>query len=149
MTIESIDNIVVAYKLFKEHNFDGFKGNIEARDALGGEADVIVCDGFTGNVLLKSTEGTAKMMSNMIKNIFKKNIFTKIGYLHVRKGVKDMSETMDYKSTGGAMLLGVNGVVVKAHGNSDAYALYHAFLVAKKLSMNNIVKKIEEGIKDE
>ena len=138
-----------AHKLLKESKFEGFMGNIEARDSLSGEADVIVCDGFSGNVLLKSTEGTAKMMSSMIKNIFKKNIFTIIGYLHVRKGVKDMSETMDYKSTGGAMLLGVNGVVVKAHGNSDDYAFYHALKVAKKLSINNISKKIEEGLKND
>ncbi|MCQ2802469.1 MAG: phosphate acyltransferase PlsX [Bacilli bacterium] len=134
-----------AFNLLK--NNSNFKGNIEARNVLSGEADVIVTDGFTGNVLLKSIEGTAKMMSGMIKNIFKKNLWTKLGYLHVRKGVKDMSETMDYKSTGGAMLLGINGVVVKAHGNSDAYSFECAMNVAKNLVDSKVVEKIEKGLK--
>lgn len=133
-----------AYKLLK--NNPNFKGNIEARNVLSGEADVIVTDGYTGNILLKGIEGTAKMMSNMIKSIFKKNLWTKLGYLHVKGGVKDMSETMDYKSTGGAMLLGINGVVVKAHGNSDAYSFECALNVAMSLVNANVVKNIEKGL---
>ncbi|HPS19031.1 MAG TPA: phosphate acyltransferase PlsX, partial [Bacilli bacterium] len=96
------------------HDFPGYQGNIEARVALDGRADVIVTDGFTGNIFLKGTEGIAKTMANLMKQAFKKNLWTKLGYLHVRKGINAISETMDYKSTGGAMLLGVNGVVVKA-----------------------------------
>ena len=134
-----------AYKLLK--NNPNFCGNMEARNALSGEADVIVSDGFTGNVFLKGCEGIAKMMSGMIKSAFKKNLWTKLGYLHVRKGIKEMSETMDYKSTGGAMLLGVNGVVVKAHGNSDEYAFRCALNVAKSLADSNISNKISEGLK--
>lgn len=138
-----------AYKLLKNNNFEGFKGNIEPRNALNGEADVIVCDGFSGNVFLKSCEGIAKMMSGMIKAAFKANLWSKLGYLHVRKGMKNMSETMDYKSTGGAMLLGVNGVVVKAHGSSDACSFRCAIEVAKRLAENNIKEKIEQGLKSE
>ena len=134
-----------AYKLLADNPH--FKGNIEARDALHGEADVIVTDGFTGNIFLKSSEGMAKMMAGMMKNAFKRNLWAKLGYLHVRKGIKEMTETMDYKSTGGAMLLGVNGVVVKAHGNSDAYSFECALNVAKKLVDSEIVKKIKEGVK--
>lgn len=133
-----------AFKLLKDDPH--FKGNIEARDALAGFADVVVTDGFTGNVFLKASEGMAKMMSGMIKSAFKKNFWTKLGYLHVRKGMKEMSETMDYKSTGGAMLLGVNGVVVKVHGNADAYSTYCAIRVAKKLVEKDIANKIKEGI---
>jgi glycerol-3-phosphate acyltransferase PlsX len=136
-----------AHKLLKESNFPGFKGNIEARNALNGQADVVVADGFTGNIFLKGSEGIAKFMGNMIKGMFKKNLWTKLGYLHVRGGVKELTETMDYKSTGGAMLLGVNGNVIKAHGNSDAYSFKHALIVAKKLSMANVVEKIKEGMK--
>lgn len=136
-----------AYKLYKESNFEGFKGNIEARNALSGEADVIVTDGYTGNIFLKSMEGIAKLMSGMIKSAFKKNLWTMLGYLHVRKGMKEMSETMDYKSTGGAMLLGVNGVVVKAHGSSDDYSFECALNVAYKLAKSNIVENIKSGIK--
>ena len=133
-----------AYKLLKGN--PNFCGNIEARNALSGEADVIVCDGFTGNIYLKASEGMAKMMSGFIKNIFKKNLWTKLGYLHVKKGMDDMAETMDYKATGGAMLLGVNGVVVKVHGNADTYSFYHGLRVAKSLAVSNIVKKMSEGL---
>lgn len=136
-----------AYKLLEEK--EGFMGNIEARNALSGEADVIVTDGFTGNIFLKSSEGMAKMMSGMMKNAFKKNLWTKLGYLHVKKGMNEMVETMDYKSTGGAMLLGINGVVVKAHGNSDAYSFGCALEVARKLALSNINQKISEGLSNE
>lgn len=134
-----------AYKLFKERNFPGFKGNIEARYVLNGEADVVVTDGYTGNIFLKGLEGIAKMMSGMIKDAFKRNLWSKLGYLHVYKGMKEMKETMDYKSTGGAMLLGINGVVVKAHGSSDAFSFYSALRVAYKLASSDIVNKIKEG----
>ena len=134
------------HKLLKEDIFPGFMGNMEARDVLNGDADILVADGFSGNVLLKGMEGVAKMMSSMIKNNFKKNLWTKLGYLHVRKGFKDMSETMDYKSTGGAMLLGINGVVVKAHGNSDAYSFFNALRVAKLMVSYDVVNKIKEAL---
>lgn len=136
-----------AHKLLKESNFPGFMGNIEARNALNGSADVVVADGYTGNIFLKGTEGIAKFMGNMIKGMFKKNLWTKLGYLHVRGGVKELTATMDYKTTGGAMLLGVNGNVIKAHGNSDAYSFKYALLVAKKLSEANVIEKIKEGMK--
>ena len=135
-----------AHRLLKESNFPNFKGNIEARNALSGEADVIVTDGYTGNIFLKGCEGIAKMFSGFIKGMFKKNLWTKIGYLHVKGGVKEMTETMDYKSVGGAMLLGINGVVVKAHGNSDAYSFKCALRVAYKLAKANVVDKIKEGL---
>ena len=134
-----------AFKLLE--NNPHFQGNVEAREALHGNADVIVTDGFTGNIFLKSSEGMAKMMSGMIKSAFKRNLWSKLGYLHVKKGIKEMSETMDYKSTGGAMLLGVNGVIVKAHGNSDAYSFECALNVAKKLVESDLVNKIKEGVK--
>ena len=136
-----------AYKLFEETNFEGFKGNIEGRTALDGEADVIVTDGYTGNIFLKGLEGIAKLMAGMVKDAFKQNLWTKLGYLHVHKGMKEMKETMDYKSTGGAMLLGVNGVVVKAHGSSDDYSFECALNVAYRLASSNIVSKIKEGLK--
>ncbi|MCR5505655.1 MAG: phosphate acyltransferase PlsX [Bacilli bacterium] len=135
-----------AHRMMKESNFPGFMGNIEAVNALNGEPDVVVCGGFAGNIFLKSSEGMAKFMSKLIKGAFKKNLWTKIGYLHVRKGMKEMTETMDYKSTGGAMLLGVNGVVVKGHGNSDAYAFECAINVAYKLANADIVSKIKEDL---
>jgi len=135
-----------AAKLLAANSKLHYCGNIEARDALMGEADVIATDGFSGNVLLKGDEGIAKIMSGMMKAAFKRNFFSKIGYLLAKKGFDDMAETMDYKNTGGALLIGVNGVVVKAHGNSDALAFYHALDVAAKLSEVDIVNKIKEGL---
>ena len=136
-----------AHKLLLENNFPGFMGNMEARDVLNGDADVLVADGFSGNVLLKGMEGVAKMFGSMIKSAFKKNLWTKIGYLHVKGGFDNISETMDYKSTGGgAMLLGINGVVVKAHGNSDAYSFKNALRVAHQMVEFNVVNKIKESL---
>ena len=135
-----------AYKILKENNFEGFKGNIEARYALNGEADVVVADGFTGNVFLKGNEGIAKLMSSLIKKAFKRNLWSKLGYLHVRKGMKEMSDTLDYKKTGGAMLLGINGNVVKAHGSSDVESFYYALVVAKKLAEQDVVNQIKQGL---
>ena len=138
-----------AHKLLKENNFEGFMGNMEARDVLNGEADILVTDGFSGNVLLKGMEGIAKMMSSMIKENFKKNLWTKLGYLHVRGGFKNMSETMDYKTIGGAMLIGINGVVIKAHGNSDAFAFKNALRVAHQMVEYDVVDKIKEQLTSE
>ena len=138
-----------AHRLLKEMKYPGFMGNIEAVNALNGDADVVVCGGFAGNIFLKSSEGVAKFMGRMVKSAFKRNLFSKIGYLFVRKGIKEMSSTMDYKSTGGAMLLGVNGVVVKAHGNSEAYAFECAIDVAYKLAKADVVNKIKEGLKQD
>ena len=137
------------HKLLRSNNFPGFMGNIEAREVLSGEADIVVTDGFSGNILLKGMEGVAKMLGGMIKSSFKKNLWTKLGYLHVRGGMKNLSETMDYKSTGGAMLLGINGVVVKAHGNSDAYSFKNALRVAKEMVAFGMVNKIKESLANE
>ena len=138
-----------ANKLLTDMKFDGFMGNMEARDVLNGDADILVADGFSGNILLKGMEGVAKMFGSMIKSAFKKNLWTKLGYLHVKGGFDNISETMDYKSTGGAMLLGINGVVVKAHGNSDAYSFKNALRVAYQMVSYDVVNKIKESLKDE
>ena len=137
-----------AYKLLEGH-FPGFMGNVEARDALNGQADVIVTDGFTGNVFLKSTEGLAKMMSGMIKDAFKRNAFSKIGYLLSKKGFRTMSDALNYKNYGGAMFLGISKVAVKAHGSSDGHAFMHALRVAYRLAKAEIPTQIEKGIKQD
>ena len=138
-----------AAKLLNDIKFEGFVGNMEARDVLNGDADILVADGFSGNILLKGMEGVAKMFGSMIKSAFKKNLWTKLGYLHVKGGFDNISETMDYKSTGGAMLLGINGVVVKAHGNSDAYSFKNALRVAHQMVVFDVVNKIKESLTNE
>lgn len=133
-----------AHLLLKNEPGINFRGNIEAREVLSGDADVVVADGYSGNVLLKATEGVASMMNGMIKDAFKTNTATKIGYLFAKKGFQIFKERMDYKKYGGAMLLGVNGIVVKGHGNSDAYAFYNAIRVAyslAKIDAVNVLRK--------
>lgn len=135
-----------AYQLLKENKSINFKGNIEGRDPLFGNIDVLVADGFTGNIFLKSVEGTAKVMSQMIKEAFKKNLLTKIGYLFSKKGIDGIKTKMDYKNVGGALLLGVNGIVIKAHGSSDARSFMSALENAYKLAKVDIVNKIKEEL---
>ena len=115
-----------AYRLLQNAADDGlirFVGNIEARDVLNDAADVIVADGFSGNVLLKSIEGTAMYMSGRIKQIFSRNFLTKLGYLLCKRGVLDMKKSMDYREVGGSILIGIGKPVIKAHGSSDARAV--------------------------
>jgi len=134
------------FALLKENTHINFKGNIESRDVMNGEADVIVTDGFTGNMFLKTIEGTAKSMSNLIKKAFKRNLLSKIGYLFSKKGINEMRETMNYKNVGGAMLVGVNGVVIKAHGSSDEIAFLSAINCAYSFVKDEIVNKIKEEL---
>ncbi len=134
------------YQLLKNDSSINFIGNMEAREPLNGECDVLITDGFTGNIFLKSTEGACKAMSNLIKRSFKTNLLTKIGYLFSKKGFKDMSETMDYKSTGGAMLLGVNGLLIKAHGSSDVRTFVSSLKIGYKLAKSDVVNKIKENL---
>ena len=142
------EEVVKACSLLKERNFPGFQGNCEARNVLDGQHDIIVTSGFTGNIFLKATEGVASMMNQMIKDAFKHNLFTKIGYLFAKSGFKQIKETMDYRKYGGSILLGINGIVVKAHGNSNAYAFYNAIKVAKAMVDANITEKIHEAFYD-
>ena len=135
-----------AHQLIKESGLEGFQGNIEGRDALRGEADVIVTGGYAGNIFLKTSEGMAVIMSELIKEAFRRNTISKIGYLFAHTGFDKMKEKMDYKSFGGAMLLGINGVAVKAHGSSDAYSFYCALKVAYRMSKEKIVDKIKEAV---
>ena len=104
-----------------------FVGNVEARDVPLGAVDVIVCDGFSGNVLLKTLEGTAMFMGSLMKHkIFKRSLFSKIGYLFCKPGVDEVMKMMDYREIGGTPFLGIRKSVLKAHGASDALAFRNA-----------------------
>ena len=138
-----------AHHLLKDEKNLNFMGNIEARYVLTGEADVVVCEGYPGNVMLKTIEGTANLFKAKIKDAFKTNLFTKIGYLFAKKGFDKLSTDLDYKKYGGAMLVGINGVAVKGHGNSDEYSFYHAIKVAYNMIKNDMVNKIKEAFEDE
>ena len=103
-----------------------FIGNVEASQVFNGDVDVVVTDGFTGNVLLKGIEGTALFMASMMKDMFKKNVLTKLAALLCMDGVKAFKKKMDYRETGGTALIGLSKPVIKAHGSSDALAIRNA-----------------------
>ena len=124
-----------------------FIGNIEARDVLLGGVDVVVCDGFSGNVLLKSIEGTAYFMGSLMKHkIFKRNIFSMLGYLFCKKGVKEVFGMMDYREIGGTQFLGIKKPVIKAHGSSDQRAFRNAVRQAMEAAKCNIAEELEVGL---
>lgn len=133
--------VIEAYGMLKDANMN-FIGNVEARDIPAGATDVIVCDGFTGNIILKLSEGVAKSFSSMIKEIFTKSVLTKMAALIVKTGLGDMKKSMDYTEYGGAPLLGVKGLVVKAHGSSNAKAFMNAIRYAEKTAASGVVEKI-------
>lgn len=134
-----------AYELMKD--MKGFKGNLEGRYVLDGKADVVVFDGFSGNVFLKGCEGLAKMMSSMIKDAFTSSFGSKIGYLFAKKGFKGFKNKMDYKKVGGAFLVGVNTIPVKAHGNATGESFFYSMMIAYNLAKKNIVNEIKENLK--
>lgn len=134
-----------AYKLMKNAPYN-FVGNIEARQIPFGDADVIVADGFTGNIILKMYEGVAKVLMNGIKNAFMKNPITKLSYLGARSGIKDMKAQFDYKEYGGAVLLGVRKPVVKAHGSADARTFKNAIKQAVWFLENSLIEEIEKSL---
>ncbi len=120
-----------------------FIGNVEARDVPLGAVDVVVCDGFSGNVLLKSIEGTAMFMGSQLKKMFKKNLSTKIGYLFAKSGVNDLKKLMDYREIGGTPFLGIRKSVIKAHGSSDQLAFRNAIKQAMDSAQSDIAQELE------
>ena len=139
-----------AYALLREAGDRGlihFVGNVEARDVPLGAVDVVVCDGFSGNVLLKSIEGTAMFMGSLMKHkIFKRNIFSGIGYLFCKSGVDEVMKMLDYREIGGTEFLGIRKPVIKAHGSSDALAFCNALRQAQTAATCDISKELEEGL---
>ena len=135
-----------SYGIMKDAPFN-FIGNIEGRDIMEGNADVMVCDGFVGNVVLKTVEGMGHVISNRIKDIFKKSIITKIGAVFVMGGLKEFKKSMDYREYGGAPLLGCKKLVLKGHGSSDTKAAFAAIKQAKIFIDTDVNKEIEENLK--
>ena len=123
-----------------------FVGNVEARDVPLGAVDVVVCDGFAGNVLLKSIEGTAMFMGSLVKKIFKKNLLTGLGYLFCKSGVKELKKMLDYREIGGTPFLGIKKPVIKAHGSSDALAFCNAVKQAMDVAASDISQELEQGL---
>lgn len=123
-----------------------FVGNMEARDVTTGDADIVVADGFNGNVLLKSIEGTAGMLMKNIKGIFKTNLITKIAALLVMKQVKGLKAKMDASEYGGAPIIGVTAPVIKVHGNAAAKSFYSAVRQATRMVDTHMVDAIRDAV---
>lgn len=126
-----------------------FVGNIESREMPKGECDAVITDGFTGNIALKLIEGTASTLFKMIKNVFYKSLPNKLAALVIKKDLYALKSMMDSSEVGGAPLLGVNKPVIKAHGSSDAKAIKNAVRQAIAFAGNDVIGKIEAGLKTE
>jgi len=137
------DTIKQAYDLLSRSNIN-FIGNIEGKDIPEGKVDVAVCDCFVGNVILKYTEGIGSFLFSEIKNIFTRNLLSKLSALIVKNEINSFKKKLDATEYGGAPLLGVNGKVIKAHGNSNAKAFKNAVFKAYAFARSSIVEQIEE-----
>lgn len=137
------------YKLLEEHQDRiNFVGNIEGKEIFLSVCDVVVCDGFVGNVALKITEGTSSMLFRMIKSEFKSDLAGKIIGLLAKPFMKRIGKKINYEEFGGALLLGVKGITVISHGRSKAYAIKNAVRVAKEAVETGVNEKISRFNED-
>lgn len=134
-----------AYPLLEALPID-FVGNVESRDILSGACDVIVCDGFAGNIMLKSLEGTAGTMFSILKQEFSKSLKNKLAAAVLMPSLRGIKKMMDYKEHGGAPLLGLNGLVVKGHGSSDGGAIRNAVRQARLALQSQLTENIAQEI---
>jgi glycerol-3-phosphate acyltransferase PlsX len=121
-----------------------FIGNIEGDGIFRGEADIVVCDGFVGNVSLKTTEGLVQMIATFLREEFGRNLLTKLAGLVAMPVLKRFKRRVDHRAYNGASLLGLRGVVVKSHGSADAYAFRHAIEVAYEAARGQVIEKITD-----
>ena len=133
------------YKLLREEKQIVFAGNIEARDAIAGSCDVLVADGFAGNILIKNIEGTTSVLFGLIKKGLMSSLAGKIGALLCRGAFRNIKRSFDSSEVGGAPLLGVGGVMIKAHGNADAKTITSAIRQARTMVTADVVGKIRAG----
>ena len=142
------DLTVAAHQLLKETSLN-FIGNIEGRDIPNGSYDVAVCDGFTGNVVIKVSEGLSSSLFSLLKEEFQSSLRAKIGAALIMPGLKNIKKKLDYAEVGGAPLLGVKGVSIICHGSSKAKAVKNAIRVAKECVAGNFIARIEGSIQQE
>ena len=137
------------YAVLKQQSDAGvinFIGNVEGRDIAEGAADVLVADGFTGNLVLKTYEGVGMFLVSVMKSMFKRSLLTKLAALMVKSDLMNMKKMMDYKEVGGAPLLGICKPVIKAHGGSDEAALFGAIRQAVRYTEGNVVEAIAASL---
>lgn len=132
-----------AYELLSQSKGINFYGNVEARDIPQGLVDVLVCDGFTGNIILKFMEGFGKWLLGMLKVEFLKNLKTKVAALLMKQGISSIKAKFDVATKGGAPFLGVNGLVVKTHGNSKSQEIYSTIIQTEGFIKDQLVDKLK------
>lgn len=135
-----------AYILMNKNKKINFVGNIESRDIMLGEIDVVVTDGFSGNMVLKTCEGVTSFIFSILKEEINKSFLAKIGMIFMLPVFKKIKKSLDSSEYGGALFLGLNGISIKAHGNSDAKGIKNAIKVAKKFVENKFIEKLREVI---
>jgi glycerol-3-phosphate acyltransferase PlsX len=136
-----------AYELLSETKLN-FVGNIEGKDIPLGKIDVAVCDGYIGNVILKFLEGTGAFFTTFLKSMFKRTIFSKMSLLFVMNDMKAFKKMMDPSEDGGAPILGIDGIVVKSHGNSDAKTIKNVIIKTYRLAYTGVIDQIKENLSE-
>lgn len=141
------------FKLLKDSDAVNFYGNLEPKEIYTSEADIFLSDGFTSNIVMKSMEGTAKGLGMVLKREIKSSFSAKIGALLMRKALSNFKKSLDASEIGGALLMGLNGIVIKAHGSSSDYAFYNGIRQAKEMVeadvINIVAKTLEQKEKGE
>lgn len=140
------DTVLQAYRLLSESKLN-FIGNVEGRDILLGKADVIVCDGFVGNIVLKFAESVLGVLKRKLRNYAVKNIFRKLTFGFLARGLRKALKEFDYQEYGGVPFLGVNGVAIIGHGSSSAIAIKNMIYRAEETVQKNVNQKIKEALK--
>lgn len=128
---------------------DNFIGNVEGQDVVKGAAEVLVCDGFTGNVILKLLEGASEMMLNVVADRFKSSIKSKVGAILAKKDLKALKEQYDPEAHAGQLLLGINGACLICHGSSTAKAIKHSIMAAHREVVQGVTTKIAEALESD
>jgi phosphate acyltransferase len=147
--IKGSDTIKRAGELLRAAAADGhivFHGNVEGNDIFKGTTDIVVCDGFVGNVVLKASEGLAGMLTEFIKQEFTRNALTKLAALAAMPVLKHFKHRVDHRRYNGAALLGLRGLVFKSHGSADAYAFEHALTRAYDAARNRLLDRVQDRI---
>ncbi|MCD8372858.1 MAG: phosphate acyltransferase, partial [Clostridia bacterium] len=131
------------YQLMKKMDVIDFVGNVEGRDIMMSDVDVVVADGFSGNIALKSMEGCGKLVLGVMKKEFGATLRTKIGYLIIKPAINKMRKQLDFDGVGGALLLGLKKVVVKSHGSSKPKTIAASIANAASIYRNDLIGKVE------
>jgi glycerol-3-phosphate acyltransferase PlsX len=142
--LKGTETIKEAAALISNNKNINYIGFVEGNDLYNDVADVIVCDGFAGNVALKTSEGLSKFISDIFKQSFNKNLYTKVMGLLTKPIAKDIRNKLDSRNYNGASLLGLNGIVIKSHGGADSRAFANAIIKAKQEIETNVIGKLKD-----